>query len=84
MARNDTRPICTCGAYKHPHRVGGRCKGVAFADNYFHYNGSACKFCNSNCGSCEVADGKESIKEAECYQEAVNNGDRYLEFVEVW
>jgi len=84
MKRVDRRPMCTCTAYDFPHRVGGRCQGVAFAENYFVYQGSACKTCNSNQGTCEVANGQESIKEAECYQEAVHNGDRYLYMEEVW
>lgn len=75
----DRRPICKCSAYKFPHKIGGKCKGSEFTENYYVYDGSACKFCNCNSGGeCQVAVGQESIKEAECYNEAVSNEDKYL------
>lgn len=69
--RKDDRPICTCSAYKFPHRVGGRCTGSAFAEFHFYNVGSSCEYCNcKNISHCDVATGQESIDEAECYIEA--------------
>lgn len=69
--RKDNRPICTCSAYKFPHRVGGKCTGSEFAEFHFYNLKSCCEFCNCNAGThCDVATGQESINEAECYTEA--------------
>ena len=66
--RVDSRPICTCGAYDFPHRVGGRCDGSAFAEYMWYYDNQYCQFCNcNNNNQCEVVTGQESIKEAECF-----------------
>jgi hypothetical protein len=78
--KKDDRPICTCSAYKFPHRIGGRCTGSVFTEFYFYNVKSACEFCNCNSGThCDVAQGQESINEAECYTEAKHNSaDLYL------
>jgi len=70
--RKDDRPICKCSAYKFPHRIGGKCDGSSFTEYYNTYNRILCSSCNcSNNGSgCDVVDGSESIKHAECYIEA--------------
>lgn len=73
----DGRPICTCTAYPFPHRVGGRCTGSAFAEFYFYHDHQLCSLCNCNGDNqCEVVTGQESIKEAECYDQAldIHNG----------
>jgi hypothetical protein len=70
----DNRPICDCPMYRFPHRVGGKCKGSYFTDFHFTYVRSECEFCNCNAGDhCDVSTGQESIKEAECYRDAVIN-----------
>ena len=67
--RNDQRPICRCKAYKFPHKIGGKCKGITFATFYFYNVKQLCNECNclSN-NNCDVVDGLESIKEAECFR----------------
>lgn len=72
--RKDPRPICTCSAYKFPHKIGGKCTGRDFAEFHFYNDKSSCEFCNCFNNdrtpfSCDVVDGTESIKEAECYRE---------------
>ena len=67
--RIDTRPICNCNAYKFPHKIGGKCKGITFATFYFYNVKQLCNECNClNDENCDVVYGKESIKEGECYQ----------------
>lgn len=72
MSKKDLRPICTCSAYKFPHRVGGKCDGSAFTEYYYTYVRSLCGSCNCNNSNsgCDVSNGAESIKLAECYVEA--------------
>ncbi len=68
MKRKDNRPICTCTAYSFPHRIGAKCKGYAFTEFYYHNIHTLCNECNcASSNQCEVANGQESIKEAECY-----------------
>ncbi len=72
--RIDTRPICDCSAYKFPHKIGGKCKGIAFATFHFYQVRSSCEFCNCFCDdrtpiSCDVVDGKEPIASGDCYRE---------------
>ncbi len=68
--RIDNRPICTCGAYDFPHKIGGQCDGSAFAEHYYYWNTQACFSCALNNGSeCEVVTGQESINYACCYQQ---------------
>lgn len=74
--RNDKRPICNCNAYGFPHKIGGKCKGRAFAEFNFYQIGAHCKYCNCfnddrTPKTCDVVDGTESISEAECYRDAV-------------
>ena len=70
--RIDKRPICNCKAYKHPHKIGGKCKGQAFTEFYFYNVRVICNECNCmNDGRCDVVDGLEEIKEAECYREHI-------------
>ncbi len=75
--RNDQRPVCDCNAYSFPHKIGGKCKGQAFAEFYFYNQKDACSECNCLNDarepiSCDVINGTESIKEAECYRDAVH------------
>lgn len=70
----DHRPICTCSAYRFPHKIGGRCTGAEFAEFQFYNVRSNCEFCNCNAEThCDVATGQESIKEAECYIDACHS-----------
>lgn len=74
----DSRPICRCKAYKFPHRVGGKCNGSAFAKAYFEFDRDLCSLCNcyddnNQPTSCDVVDGRESIKEAECFRERIHH-----------
>ena len=74
----DTRPICNCSAYPFPHKIGGKCKGTAFVQAYRTFSKEHCEFCNCLYGNtCEVLTGQESIKQAECYLEALETS-RYL------
>lgn len=69
--RFDKRPICDCNAYDFPHRIGGKCKGQDFTLYHFFYDKAECKYCNCNCETyCDVAEGIENIKQAECHRAA--------------
>lgn len=73
LKRNDNRPICWCNVYKFPHKIGGKCKGQEFTQFYFNYQRQLCHECNClNENSCDVVDGRESIKHAECYIDRVH------------
>ena len=81
MSKPDSRPICTCSVYKFPHRIGGKCSGSTFAEFYFYNNRSLCNECNcNNDNECDVVTGRESINEAECYEEAKHSypGERLI------
>ena len=72
--RYDKRPICSCRAYSFPHRVGGLCRGIDFFEFYLNCNRELCEGCNCfnddrSPISCDVLDGIEDKKEAECYRE---------------
>lgn len=72
MKRKDPRPICNCSAYPFPHKIGGKCKGIDFAEFFFYQGGEreVCNQCNClNGDKCDVVEGLESINEAECYRE---------------
>lgn len=76
--RNDKRPICNCHAYKFPHKIGGKCKGIVFATFYFYNDKGLCNQCNclnDDCSpiSCDVVDGTEDIKHGECYRERLHS-----------
>lgn len=69
--------ICTCGAYRFPHRFGGgRCTGFYIVEQYWenHYGSGDCTHCNS-CNRteavpyCEVVTGGESVRECPVWQE---------------
>lgn len=73
----DPRPICTCSAYSFPHKIGGKCTGKAFFEFYFYCDRELCEQCNCfnddrSPMSCDVLDGTESIKEAECFIERLH------------
>lgn len=75
--RNDQRPICDCNAYNFPHKIGGKCKGQAFTEFYLSNIKQSCNQCNClnddrTLITCDVVDGRESIKEVECYRDAVH------------
>lgn len=77
LKRNDKRPICDCQAYPFPHKIGGKCKGTVFIEFYFYSQKQSCAECNCLNDdrepiSCDAASGTESIKEAECYRDAVH------------
>lgn len=88
--RNDQRPVCNCKAYGFPHKIGGKCKGQSFTEFYFYNNKNVCKECNCFNDdrtpiTCDVVEGTESIKEAECYRDAVHShpGEHLqIEFIE--
>ena len=71
--RRKPRPqvTCECRAYKFPHRLsGGRCSGSEWAESYLHTVGTMCRQCNCfrpETGSCDVANGAESISYCEGY-----------------
>ena len=72
--RKDPRPICDCSAYPFPHKIGGKCKGTAFAEFYFYFDREHCEQCNCmNGNECDVVTGRESINEAECYAERLHS-----------
>jgi len=76
----DYRPICDCGAYHFPHKLGGgKCDGSAYAEYYSLHVGSSCEGCNCYQGGCDVIAGKEKIKYGECYVEAYGGGHVRLE-----
>lgn len=73
MASKDPRPVCNCPAYGFPHRATSKkCSGREFTLYYFTFVRELCNECNCNneaAHKCDVAEGIESLKEAECYQE---------------
>lgn len=78
IKRNDLRPVCNCKAYGFPHKIGGKCKGQVFAEFYFYNEKQVCNECNCfnddrTSITCDVVDGIESIKHAECYIDAVHH-----------
>jgi hypothetical protein len=69
--------ICSCAAYRFPHRFGGgKCDGSWIPVETWegNYGGrSPCRDCNSNVqGRCEVADGRESVTVCEAWLEFVD------------
>lgn len=70
--------VCTCGAYKFPHRFGGgKCSGIHIAENTWNrcWGGGVCSMCNAMNEKeryCEVVMGQENISECEAYQEFIN------------
>ena len=72
----DIRPICTCGAYTFPHKVGGgKCNGEDFAEYHWLYHKQDCEFCNLNCGThCDAQTGAESIVHGQCYRDSEGCG----------
>lgn len=84
--RGDMRPICNCGAYAFPHKLGGgRCDGSTFAEHYHLHQRNGCEFCNLNHNStCDAITGQEHIKYGDCYTDALYNGPGYhvpLEYI---
>jgi len=71
VTKRGLQVICRCNAYRFPHRLGGgRCSGLLWADSYNKHERDLCGSCNSNVnGICEVAEGIESIRECEGFQE---------------
>ena len=77
--------VCTCHAYKFPHRFGGgRCNGFFVIDDYWqgHYGGGECTSCNLLCDdgerTCQVVDGQESVTECPVWQDFVQyNGIKF-------
>lgn len=71
--------VCTCGAYRFPHRFGGgRCSGYFIAVEQWesHYGSGDCRHCNSLNRTeavpyCEVVEGGESVQECPVWQEFV-------------
>lgn len=77
LKRDDKRPICDCDAYSFPHKIGGKCRGDVFVGFYFHNKKQSCNECNCLNDdrepiSCDALSGSESIKEAECYRDAIH------------
>lgn len=70
--------VCTCGAYKFPHRFGGgKCSGrwvvsQAWEENYGRGDCKDCNLCNTDQGiRCEVLDGQENVDQCPIWQEFV-------------
>lgn len=76
MTYRDPRPICDCSAYSFPHKVGGgKCRATMYTEFYLYNIKEHCAQCNcfnESENSCDVAQGLESIKEGDCYQEALS------------
>ena len=76
---------CNCSAYEFPHRIGGgNCTGSEWASSYFGVIREACSMCNclnsgesgaqgERSGTCDVAEGIESVKMCEAYQEHLHD-----------
>ena len=63
---------CVCSAYPFPHRIGGgQCTGTEWSASYMEVDSANCQTCNCNTqdGSCDVANGAESFKECEGYMD---------------
>ncbi|HET8686851.1 MAG TPA: hypothetical protein VFM18_09320 [Methanosarcina sp.] len=70
--------VCSCRAYKFPHRFGGgRCTGAFIAEQTWNENFGTgnCADCvnlnNDNIPYCEVVEGQEKITECPVWQEFV-------------
>lgn len=76
MKKRDPRPICYCNVYKFPHKADSkRCGGRTFMEFYLYNIRELCEQCNcfnEEESSCDAAEGRESLKEAECYIERVS------------
>ena len=82
----DYRPICDCGSYNFPHKLGGgRCTGDTYAEYYFLHDRSECEYCQCNNDTyCDIVTGQESIRHAACYTDALHSnpgGHVTLEYV---
>jgi len=67
--------VCTCHAYRFPHRFGGgRCGGVFLVEERFEpYTCGRCNLLNE--GQCEVLDGQEDTCECPVWQEFVERNE---------
>jgi hypothetical protein len=69
--RRRVQVTCRCHAYHFPHRLGGgQCTAEPWVESYQLYVGTACAGCiYSTSFPCEVAQGLESIRYCEGYQD---------------
>ena len=75
--------ICTCEAYKYPHRFGsGYCNGVNLVR--FFWEHGYCEDCRykyfddwDRCPSCQVLNGREKVVECEQLQEFLRVNEAY-------
>jgi len=74
----DNEVICVCGAYDHPHRLGGgKCTGDAWCESFRSIDTFDCLTCPLGSEEqCEVITGQEPIKNAPCFQEELRS--KYL------
>lgn len=74
--KKDPRPHCTCPVYPFPHKADSKkCSGRAFLELYLYNISELCMQCNcynEDEHSCDALEGRESLKEAECYRERVS------------
>ena len=69
MGKKAFTVTCRCSAYDFPHRVeGGNCSGSEWAEAYSMIEAECCQRCNCNSHlsegfSCDVIEGKESVKQ---------------------
>lgn len=59
----DDEIVCMCGAYDHPHRLGGgACDGSAWCRSFRSIDSAECETCiHGGDTSCDVVDGLEPI-----------------------
>ena len=72
----DKRPICDCNARTYPHKIDDKkCGGRKYFQYVLIFEPSHCEYCNcfrEEDVSCDALDGRESIKGAECYIDAIH------------
>lgn len=82
MPYNEKTDItCMCGAYDHPHRLGGgECNGSAWCTSFRSIDSIECESCNCADGNeCQVITGQERINHVNCECVANEIRTRYLE-----
>lgn len=70
--RREGEVVCSCGAYRFPHRMmGGKCNGGAFVDQVFETR-RECRDCHFlDAHVCEVAEGRESARRCPALEEFI-------------
>ena len=79
-----TEITCICGAYDHPHRLGGGdCDGSAWCASVRSIDSFDCDNCNMNTNeNCDVIDGVETLhhERCECLAQEIRTGALEDEF----